>query len=79
VSSCARAAGHAAPASLLSPGITTVPRSDDPAPCTLFDYRYASATTHKGSPGWLVMLALGWKIENVDERYWSVLMRREVR
>jgi hypothetical protein len=29
------------------------------------------------SPGWLVLLALGWTIEAVDDRYWSVLMSRE--
>ena len=29
-----------------------------------------------GSPGWLVLLALGWTIEAVDERYFSVLMSR---
>jgi hypothetical protein len=30
-------------------------------------------------PGWLVLLALGWTIEAVDDRYWSVLMSREER
>jgi hypothetical protein len=28
------------------------------------------------SPGWLVLLALGWTIEAVDERYYSVLLSR---
>ena len=37
-------------------------------------FRWASALS--GSPGWLILLALGWTIEAVDERYWSVLMSR---
>ena len=32
-----------------------------------------------GSPGWLVLLALGWTIEAVDERYFSVLLSRAER
>ena len=28
------------------------------------------------SPGWLALLALGWRIEAVDERYYSVLLSR---
>jgi hypothetical protein len=28
------------------------------------------------SPGWLVLLALGWTIEAIDERYYSVLLSR---
>jgi hypothetical protein len=31
------------------------------------------------SPGWLVLLALGWTIEAIDERYYSVLMSRAER
>jgi hypothetical protein len=31
------------------------------------------------SPGWLVLLALGWTIEEIDERYSSVLMSRAER
>ena len=39
-------------------------------------YRWVSALS-KG-PGWLVLLAHGWTLEWIDERYWSVLMfRRE--
>jgi hypothetical protein len=38
-------------------------------------FRRASALSR--SPGWLVLLALGWTIEAVDDRYWSVLMSRE--
>jgi hypothetical protein len=38
-------------------------------------FRRASALAR--SPGWLVLLALGWTIEAVDERYWSVLLCRE--
>lgn len=38
-------------------------------------FRRASALS--GSPGWLVLLALGWTIEAIDERYFSVLMSRE--
>lgn len=38
-------------------------------------FRWASSLS--GSPGWLLLLALGWTIEAVDERYFSVLMSRE--
>jgi hypothetical protein len=37
-------------------------------------FRRASALSR--SPGWLVLLALGWTIEAVDERYYSVLLSR---
>ena len=37
-------------------------------------FRRASALSR--SPGWLVLLALGWTIEAIDERYYSVLMSR---
>ena len=37
-------------------------------------FRWASALSR--SPGLLVLLALGWTIEWIDERYWSVLMSR---
>lgn len=37
-------------------------------------FRRTSALS--GPPGWLVLLALGWTIEAVDERYFSVLMSR---
>jgi len=35
-------------------------------------YRWISALS-KG-PGFLVLLALGWTLEWIDERYWSVLV-----
>jgi len=38
-------------------------------------YRRVSGLSN--GPGWLVLLAMGWTIEAVDERYWSVLMSRE--
>ena len=38
-------------------------------------YRWVSALSQ--APGWLVLLALGWTLEWIDERYWSVLMSRE--
>jgi hypothetical protein len=38
-------------------------------------FRRASSLSR--SPGWLVLLALGWTIEAVDDRYWSVLMSRD--
>lgn len=52
-------------------------RPADPATRSfpVHEYRYASATTRVDSPSWLVLLAKGWTIEHVDERYWSVLMR----
>jgi hypothetical protein len=37
-------------------------------------FRRSSALSR--SPGWLVLLALGWTIEAVDERYFSILMSR---
>ena len=37
-------------------------------------FRRSSALSR--SPGWLVLLALGWTIEAIDERYYSVLMSR---
>ena len=37
-------------------------------------FRWASSLTR--SPGWLVLLALGWSIEAIDERYYSVLLSR---
>ncbi len=37
-------------------------------------YRWASSFS--GSPSWLVLLALGWRFETVDERYGNVLMSR---
>lgn len=40
-------------------------------------FRRTSGLYLPGSTGWLVLLALGWTIEAVDERYWSVLMSRE--
>lgn len=39
-------------------------------------FRWAYGRSSPGSPGWLVLLALGWTVEAVDERYWSVLMSR---
>jgi hypothetical protein len=38
-------------------------------------FRWASSLS--GSPGFLVLVALGWTIEAVDERYFSVLMSRD--
>ena len=40
-------------------------------------FRRATWVSLPGSPGWLVLLALGWTIEAVDERYWSVLMSHD--
>ena len=37
-------------------------------------YRWASSLSR--SPGFLVLVALGWTIEAVDERYHSVLLSR---
>ena len=37
-------------------------------------FRWASSLSR--SPGLLVLLALGWTIEAVDERYYSVLLSR---
>jgi hypothetical protein len=37
-------------------------------------FRWASSLSR--SPGLLVLLALGWTIETVDERYHSVLLSR---
>jgi len=33
--------------------------------------------TDASRPGWLVLLAQGWVIESIDERYGSILMSRE--
>ena len=38
---------------------------------------FRRASVLSGSPGWLVLLALGWTIEAIDERYYSVLMSRD--
>ena len=38
---------------------------------------FRRASSLSSSPGWLVLLALGWTLEWIDERYWSVLMSRE--
>jgi hypothetical protein len=38
---------------------------------------FRQASSLSGSPAWLVLLALGWTIEAVDDRYWSVLMSRD--
>jgi hypothetical protein len=38
-------------------------------------FRWASSLSR--SPGLLVLLALGWTIEAVDDRYWSVLLCRK--
>ena len=38
---------------------------------------FRRASSLSSSPGWLVLLALGWTIEAVDDRYWSVLMSRD--
>jgi hypothetical protein len=38
-------------------------------------FRWASSLSR--SPGLLVLLALGWTIEAVDERYYSVLLNRD--
>jgi hypothetical protein len=40
---------------------------------------FRRASSLSGSPGWLVLLALGWTIEAIDERYFSVLMSRAER
>jgi hypothetical protein len=40
-------------------------------------YRYAGMTARVDSPSVLVLLARGWRIEHVDERYSSVLMSKE--
>lgn len=39
-------------------------------------FRWAHGRSLPGSPGWLVLLALGWTVEAVDDRYGSVLMCR---
>jgi hypothetical protein len=38
---------------------------------------FRRASSLSSSPGRLVLLALGWTIEAVDDRYWSVLMSRD--
>jgi len=40
-------------------------------------FRWSSSLSR--SPGLVVLLALGWTIETVDERYYSVLLSRDER
>ncbi len=43
----------------------------------LFLWTHGTARPDLGLPGLLVLLALGWSIDFVDDRYGSLLMRRE--
>ncbi|MEO8586766.1 MAG: hypothetical protein ABI584_11440 [Acidobacteriota bacterium] len=40
---------------------------------------YRRISSYSKCPGWLVLLALGWRIEAIDERYFSVLLSRAER
>jgi hypothetical protein len=35
---------------------------------------YQRVSSYSRGPGFLVLLALGWTLEWIDESYWSVLM-----